>query len=177
MSKKTRKVSTFKDPITDLMMRRCGKCGRTLELNSTNFHKDKSKKHGFQGWCKKCMGEAAKRQNARCGTPNERMGKPCHWASLVVANGNKRTQPGAVCDLTREQMIAKYESTSHCECGCGEELPALEMGIKAGFQADHDVPIADGGGHTIDNIKLLLNKCHAKKTKAEQAARADKAVV
>lgn len=42
------------------------------------------------------------------------------------------------------------------------------------WQADHIVPLIDGGGHGMDNLQLLCDGCHRKKTAQEATDRARK---
>ncbi|WP_415171600.1 HNH endonuclease [Nocardioides sp.] len=44
-------------------------------------------------------------------------------------------------------------------------------GIAAATEADHVIPIADGGAHHIDNGQGLCVPCHDAKTRRENAAR------
>lgn len=41
-----------------------------------------------------------------------------------------------------------------------------------GWEADHIVPIVDGGALTIDNVQTLCATCHRAKTAREATARA-----
>jgi len=162
--------NTYKDQTTGKMMRRCGgTCGQTLNLNKKNFHK--GSRNGFQSKCKTCNKKVSAAQQARDGNASTRMGKAYHWASMVVANGNSRVQPGAVCDLTAKQVLKLYEKTTKCMCGCGEPLPLLELGVRAEFAADHIFEIREGGPHTISNIQLLLHKCHLIKSNNKRKER------
>lgn len=42
------------------------------------------------------------------------------------------------------------------------------------WEADHEVPLEDGGPHTLDNLRCRCVPCHRAKTRAENRARADK---
>ena len=45
--------------------RMCGGCGEVKPLNAAHFYGHKSKKDGFQTWCRDCMSEASKKQYSR----------------------------------------------------------------------------------------------------------------
>lgn len=51
-----------------------------------------------------------------------------------------------------------------CCAACGSENPM--------WQADHIVPLEDGGEHTMENLQRLCDPCHTAKTSRENAERA-----
>lgn len=73
---------------------------------------------------------------------------------------------------------------------CGKKYWSLTWGLRASifkrdkgicvdcglydpkWEADHVIPLADGGPHTLDNIATRCKKCHKKKTSAENSRRA-----
>ena len=77
-------------------------------------------------------------------------GKP-----LPVKGMGKRTRAAA----KRKQVLARDEYTCRM---CGEPYPEYNL------EADHIIPLAEGGPDNISNMQTLCCACHNKKTEAER---------
>jgi len=60
------------------------------------------------------------------------------------------------------------------ECGTvvGAEKGEDDRWTEVAWEADHRIPLEDGGPHHIDNLQVLCVPCHRRKTAAEASARA-----
>lgn len=61
------------------------------------------------------------------------------------------------------------------DCGLIVEGPDPMSGEgQVPWEADHEIPIIDGGPHTLDNLKCRCVPCHSAKTAREATARAER---
>lgn len=67
----------------------------------------------------------------------------------------------------RVRLRVFYRDSGICQCGCG-------LMIRAGqkWQTDHIVALINGGKNVESNLRTLLAKHHAEKTKADVAEKA-----
>lgn len=56
-------------------------------------------------------------------------------------------------------------------CGCPDNCGIVIDFDRDEVDCDHTLPLQDGGANDEDNLRILLRKHHAKKTKAENIAR------
>lgn len=56
------------------------------------------------------------------------------------------------------------------DCGQVCDAPTLSQGVY--WEADHEVPLIDGGAHELDNLRCRCGPCHGAKTARESAERA-----
>lgn len=58
---------------------------------------------------------------------------------------------------TKGQIATLIATTTHC-VWCGVDLKT------SGYQIDHHIPLARGGGHTFDNLRVICPTCNRKKS-------------
>ena len=86
----------------------------------------------------------------RCGCRQECQGR-CSWVSkahvedYLIRKGDNRT------------IRAALKKRDHGVCAlCGQQVKT--------WDADHTVPLAEGGHHGLDNLRTLCRACHAGET-------------
>lgn len=55
---------------------------------------------------------------------------------------------------------------------CGQVCEHFEDGVAIYWEADHEIPLADGGAHELDNLRCRCGPCHGAKTSREATVRA-----
>lgn len=76
-----------------------------------------------------------------------------------------------VCQLCGTDTVAPHEVTDYC----GKPIPRARMNHQAGaWDADHIVPIAEGGALARENLRTLCRPCHARVTRELRARLAAK---
>lgn len=99
-----------------------------------------------------------------------------------AAYSRARTYEPRVAVFHREVEAHGVLACVDCGVVCAEPNPDsrfptmnLAMAIEVTrWEADHDVPLEDGGPHTLDNLRCRCCPCHRAKTAAENRARAAK---
>jgi 5-methylcytosine-specific restriction endonuclease McrA len=123
-------------------------------------------------WCgEKLTGENAARRNYCYPT---REGRECHW------EWERSTTWGPRIALIR---IARRDGVPLRCVDCGHEVSTRKIGRTVDeavghgeleWDADHEVPLEDGGEHMLENLRCRCKDCHKAKTAREATARAER---
>ena len=76
------------------------------------------------------------------------------WARTVIIRRRRLSAK----EWRLRRMRALNRAGWRCECGC-KRAGRLEV--------DHIIPLAQGGGHQMSNLKVLTRDCHILKTSRE----------
>lgn len=116
---------------------------------------------GICRWCGNTL--VGKRASIRRYCYKDREGKDCVAAYRWSVCWNAR--------IALLRMAAKKGELRCTDCKVLCERWAPRQSLKV-WQADHHIPLADGGTHTIDNLRCRCDLCHREKTIREAKARA-----
>lgn len=129
-------------------MKNCTKCNNTKEIN--NFHKDKSKKDGYNHWCKECSNKKHKdyyyKNRAQCIKKDIEYQNKRAKTDPIFAEIKKARQK--IKDLLRHNGFKAKNAYTQCT---GSELKAhLESKFKPGmswenknqWHVDHIIPLS-----------------------------------
>lgn len=89
---------------------------------------------------------------------------------------------GSRCWSARDALlwVARHKHDGRAWCAaCGLVVAQMTAGRPGGecaepWEADHIVPLEDGGAHELANFQALCTPCHVAKTAAEASARAER---
>jgi len=72
------------------------------------------------------------------------------------------------------QAVSKHEELRCADCGfeVGAKINAEGRYEGLAWEADHEIPLWDGGEHTMENLRARCVSCHAAKTAREAGQRA-----
>ena len=138
--------------IGEKRMKKCNKCGETKEL--TEFHKDKSKKHGRDSKCKVCTKQyyQAKREHIlERHRQHYRENREAYNARKQKRLALKRDAAG---NATAADIQARFDyHGNRCYyCGCDGKM-----------QIEHRIPLSRGGTHYPANIVPACEHCNKSK--------------
>ena len=127
---------------------------------------------GMCRWCGETLsGENAERRNYCYPT---REGRECKWEWERSTTWDTRIA------LIR---VARRDGVPLRCVDCGREVSTRGIGrrvdeeVGAGelaWDADHEIPLEDGGEHTLENLRCRCKRCHKAKTAREASARAER---
>lgn len=150
----------------------CLCCGASKELDL--FHKNKSKKDGYNNYCKLCISEYAKKRyiknkdyilssNSKWRQNNKNRFKELvkNWRKVNAdrvrlysnnRNAINRSAPGKL--LLSEWLEIKLNNNLTC-LGCSKREPIIKLTI------DHIIPLSKGGTNDKHNIQPLCGMCNS----------------
>ena len=165
-------------------MKQCSKCGETKPI--TEYHRDKNTKDGYVQSCKSCVKIKSQKwlennrqyNKLKCkqnynAKPQEYKNRTLKWfkenPDLKKANDKKyqiehpevyrlsrhryktRKLQNGVFDISKKEWQKIYSS------------PCIYCGSTEKIQADHVIPIAKGGTHSIGNLVPACQPCNGSK--------------
>lgn len=140
-----------------LNVKKCSRCGSTKPLDA--FRPDHRGLHGRRSLCRTC--DATYLRNHRRSHEHlaerrreyEREYRSAHpeWDGDKGARRRQRKLTGETCEVTERDLRRLYAS------------PCIYCGSTSRIEADHVIPIARGGRHSIGNLAPACRSCNAAK--------------
>ncbi|AKC03077.1 endonuclease VII [Gordonia phage Gsput1] len=146
----------------------CTRCGQTKPRDE--FHRSSASADGLLARCKACRAEVHQQRAPKVREYRRRHrsehGERLRTESAQYFRVNKHKQweseyrrrcrlyglPIVIVSFTRGEVVSKYGNAC-VECGSPE------------WELDHDVPVAAGGPHTIENVRPRCHPCNARKAR------------
>ena len=138
----------------------CTGCGRKLEANSDNFHRQKNGRYGYTSKCKDCKNAQIADWCQR--NPDKSRAQKMRWKKLnydkylqVKRDGERRRKYS----LKSGKINVEDWKNMLDECGGA----CLHCGSTQDITQDHIIPLSKGGQNVIENIQPLCRSCNSKK--------------
>ncbi|MFF0943715.1 HNH endonuclease [Kocuria sp. CPCC 205300] len=118
-------------------LKRCLKCSTEKPLES--FARQAKASDGRHSYCRDC--DRIRRRNDRAASPH------LEWEATYRQRAHAYGNAAVVFTFTREELVDRYGD----ECAwCGGPFEEL----------DHNVPVASGGPHTLENCRPSCGPCN-----------------
>ena len=149
------------------MTKVCSKCSQSKSMD--DFYNNKANSDGKQGYCKECMNQAnrARRKERYANDAAYRQRQRDHarryyhetgkarqsesgdrWAYTYTARCKRVGVSPMLEPFSRQDVIDEYgDKCFYCQRSAFEEL-------------DHFTPVAQGGPHTLENVRPSCAKCN-----------------
>lgn len=148
-------------------------CVCKVEKSPSNFHKDKSKKDGLSPRCKECAIRAASKWNAENKEKHNLYVRKYYWKNPSKALERVKTYNKKFPESKRNRQSRRRarKNSNRLFVILPKDLnriyssPCFICGSTEKITADHIIPIARGGVHSIGNLQPLCASCNSKKGK------------
>jgi 5-methylcytosine-specific restriction endonuclease McrA len=163
------------------MEKQCTKCKQKKPLS--DFHVDKSRKDGKTSSCKVCrtkqvvdyhkknktwLENTYKEYNKKRMQTFDAKNKASHASTKYFYNNQMKTIPYNRANAAFRRILKRYPnslcSTIQDVLPVYEEAYKLEIATGIHYQVDHKIPLQAGGKHHVDNLIVLSEDEHRKKT-------------
>ncbi len=150
--------------------KKCPRCGLTKPADAFGRRRSRTtngeRNAPLRSYCRECDSAATKERYRNDPAVRAKMLRQSREAGRRFAA--KRPHYSRVQDANRRSNHGLTITEEDCaEVFANHDNQCAECGGCEGLTLDHIVPLASGGGNTLDNLQLLCADCHRAKTARE----------